>query len=553
MLRQINSHLIPCLPAGRHRRSDIAKESSLCLLSALLLILSFPKFNLEFLAWVGFVPLFLALENKSKSKAFLLSYLTGVIFWFGTIYWLIHVTLAGLIALVLYLGLYFAIFGLLVIPIAYRLSPIGVLFIPALWVVLEYLRGHLLSGFSWALLGYSQYLNLPVIQIADITGVWGVSFLVMTSNVIVYAFIIRRLSGRAKVKSSWFAISCIIIVLLYGFYKINQTPKAAPQSSLKISIIQGNIPQQMKWDNRSGNLIIERYFDLTAKAIKDSPDLIIWPESALPVVLEEEPVYFDRVVNFTRKINTPLLLGAVTYRDNLYYNSALLIAKEGSFIKRYDKIHLVPFGEYIPLREVFDFLETIAPIGDIAAGKEYTLFDVSRATRRPLAVFSVLICFEDLFPELSRRFVDKGAEFLVNITNDAWFGDTSSPYQHLAASVFRAVENRVFLVRSANTGVSGFISPQGKIISLVEDRQGKNTFIPGRLTQQIAVPKLTLSFYTQYGDFFILLCFLFILNTVIFIFKRERWKKQYFCFWYYFCFLLHWAFTFWIKIPFFVR
>ncbi|TRZ95372.1 apolipoprotein N-acyltransferase [bacterium] len=529
MLRQINSHIAPCLPAGRYRTmptgrqvSHIVKVSFPCLLSAVLLILSFPKFNLEFVAWFGFVPLFLALENKSKSKAFLLFYLTGVIFWFGTIYWLIHVTLPGLIVLVLYLALYFAIFGLLVFSIGYRLSAIGLLFIPALWVVLEYLRGHLLSGFGWALLGYSQYLNLPVIQIADITGVWGVSFLVMISNVIIYTLITRRSSGRAKVKSSWFAISCIIIVLLYGFYKINQTPKAESQSSLTISVIQGNIPQEMKWDNRSSSLIIERYFNLTAKAIKDGPDLIIWPEAALPVVLEEEPVYFDKVLNFTRKISTPLLLGVVTYRDNLYYNSALLISKEGSFIRRYDKIHLVPFGEYIPLRKVFDFLETIAPIGDITAGKEYTLFEVSRAGRRPLAVFSVLICFEDLFPELSRRFVSRGAEFLVNITNDAWFGDTSSPYQHLAASVFRAVENRVFLVRSANTGVSGFISPQGKIISLVEDGQGKNTFIPGALTQQIDGFNRASSFYTHYGDLFILVCFLFILSVIIFIFKKKR-------------------------------
>jgi len=482
--------------------------------------LSFPGFNLEFTAWFGFVPLFLAVENKSKSRAFLLFYLTGVIFWFGTIYWLTHVTLLGLIFLVLYLALYFAIFGLLVSAIGYRLSATSLFFIPALWVVLEYLRGRLLSGFGWAFLGYSQYLNLPAIQICDITGVWGVSFLLILSNVVIYTLISRRLSFREKLKKSRYAIFCIVIVLVYGFYKINQTPNSASGDLLKISVIQGNIPQEMKWDNRNNSLIMERYFNLTAKAVKEKPGLIIWPEAALPVVLEEDPVYFDKALYFTQKTGIPLLLGAVTYRDNLYYNSALLVSQEGKSVKRYDKIHLVPFGEYIPLRKFFSFLETIVPIGDISAGKEYTLFRVPRLQAHPSALFSVLICFEDLFPELSRRFVGAGAAFLVNITNDAWFSDTPSPYQHLSSSVFRAVENRVFIVRSANTGVSGFISPRGEIIALVKDRQGKNTFVQGVLTRQIYGHKGALSLYTRYGDFFILVCLCFILSGTILIFRR---------------------------------
>jgi apolipoprotein N-acyltransferase len=216
-------------------------------------------------------------------------------------------------------------------------------------------------------------------------------------------------------------------------------------------------------------------------------------------------LYYKRTSNFAKEIKTPLLLGAVTSRDGLYYNSAVLVSKEAKLLKRYDKLHLVPFGEYIPLRKILGFLETVVPIGDFTAGGDYTIFTLP--TR-----FSVLICFEDLFPEISRGFVKRGADFLINITNDAWFQKTSSPYQHLAASVLRAVENRAFLVRSANTGISGFIAPSGKIISLVQDKMGRNIFINGYSTQEMLAPlEKNLSFYTRFGDMFILACFLFVL------------------------------------------
>jgi len=187
----------------------------------------------------------------------------------------------------------------------------------------------------------------------------------------------------------------------------------------------------------------------------------------------------------------------------------LLVSPEGELLDRYDKLHLVPFGEYIPLRKFFGFLETIVPIGDFSRGNGYTVFSM------PPYKFSVLICFEDLFPGLSREFVKKGADFLINITNDAWFKKTSSPYQHLSASVFRAVENRVFLIRSANTGVSGFIAPTGKIISLVGDKSGNNIFVSGYKTQNIAVYKQGLSFYTRYGNIFIIICLLLALGRLI--------------------------------------
>ena len=474
----------------------------LSLFSGMLLAGSFSFSQCWMLAWFAFVPLFLALANQGARKAFLLSYLSGLAFWSGAIYWLIHVTLLGQILLILYLALYSGIFGFLLSFVLSRRSSAFLLFAPSLWVVLEYLRSHLLTGFPWALLGYSQYANLPVIQSADIAGVWIVSFIIMFVNVA-----IEEALARKRWRYLLFAVVVVILDIFYGAFRLNKNESV---ETLKLSVVQGNIPQELKWDLRAREFVMERYFKLTSEAKKDSPDLIIWPEASLPVVLEDEPVYYARLLDYTKTTARPLLFGAVTDRKGSYYNSALLLSQEGELLERYDKLHLVPFGEFIPLRKFFPFLETIAPIGDIAPGRDYALFNIQHQGLKIPYRFGVLICFEDVFPELSRRFVNQGADFLVNITNDAWFGRTSEAYQHLAASVFRAIENRVNVVRSANTGVSCFINPQGKILSLVSDGAGNSIFIPGYLTQDISLRNQP-TFYGHCGDFLIILCLLCVL------------------------------------------
>jgi len=273
--------------------------------------------------------------------------------------------------------------------------------------------------------------------------------------------------------------------------------------------------REFKWDPEAKGYILEKYLNITSKVNKDKPDLIIWPEAALPVVLEEEPIFMEQVKKLAKEIKIPILLGAVNTQDDHYYNSALLISSEGEISTKYNKLHLVPFGEYIPFRKTVSFLETIVPIGDFTAGREYTVFKTQNSKLKTQNFFSVLICFEDLFPGLSREFIKKGADFLVNITNDAWFKRTSSPYQHLQASVFRAVENRVSLVRAANTGVSGFITPTGKILSLVQDKTGRNIFVDGYVTGEITHLKRNLSFYTRRGDVFVAICLVFILFIVM--------------------------------------
>ena len=495
---------------------------ALSIIAAVLLSLSFSSFNLWQFGWCGFIPLFIALENKSLRRSFIVAYLCGVIFWSFTVYWLVHVTLLGTIILVLYLALYFGLFGL-GITFLRRNQENGILFFPCLWVLLEYVRSYLFTGFPWALIGFSQYKNLPVIQIANITGVWGVSFLVVLVNTVIYSIIRKQL----KLRIYLIYAAILFLSLAYGFIRLSYRPALQKGSRvLKISVIGGNIPQDLKWDKQAVGFIQNSYRELTVAAAGDNPDLIIWPEASVPGLWGQDDAEFALVFSLARQQNINLLAGAVCrLRDN-YYNSALLIDKLGVLQAIYNKLHLVPFGEFVPLKNIFPFLETIAPIGDIEPGNEYTIFKLQPALfEKPVgapAPFGVLICFEDLFPELSRQFVKRGAKFLVNITNDAWYKEGSAPYQHFAASVFRAIENRVYLARAANTGISGFIDPFGRILSVIHDTKEKEIFIKGYSSQSIYLEPPRRTLYNQYGDFFIILCLLFDIYVVIFNLKKKK-------------------------------
>ena len=484
---------------------------ALSIIAAVLLSLSFSSFNFWLFAWCGFIPLFIALENKTLAKSFIIAYFCGIVFWSFTIYWLVHVTLLGTIILVLYLALYFGLFGLNVAFLK-RLRGKAIFFLPCIWVLLEYIRSYLFTGFPWALIGFSQYKNLSVIQIADITGVWGVTFLVILVNIVIYLII------RKQLKSKIYLVCAVLLLLslIYGIIRLSHNPNLAKnKQTFKISVIGGNIPQHLKWNKQAVGFIQNSYKELTVAAANDNPDLVIWPEAAVPGLWPLDAAEFEQVFSLARKQNINLLVGAVSRFQDKYYNSALFIDKLGILQATYNKIHLVPFGEFVPLKNIFPFLETIAPIGDIEPGKEYTIF------KQPVS-FGVLICFEDLFPELSREFVKKGAKFLINITNDAWYKEGSAPYQHFAASVFRAIENRVYLARAANTGISGLIDPSGRILSVIHDINKKEIFVKGYSNQSIYLESSKRTLYNQYGDFFVLFCALLDVYVIICILKNKK-------------------------------
>lgn len=465
----------------------------LAIFSTILLILAFPNFNLNYLAFVGFVPLFLVIQNKSPKKAFLISYISGFLFYLGTLYWLYHVTIGGLIVLCLYLALYFGIFGFIFSLCAMRYALCAM---PLIWVFLEYIQAHLFSGFGWALLGYSQYKNLPLIQIADFSGVYGVSFVVMMVNVVLWksvkAFSVERIAYRKN--TIRYIVLILILVYGYGFFRLNQ--EETGMDRIKVSVIQGNIPQEEKWDPENSEYILNRYASLTRDASKDDPDLIIWPETAFPGFLFIDKVLTDEVVDLTREINTPLLLGANTEEGLRSFNSAVLFSPEKDSVTKYDKMHLVPFGEYVPFSDSFPLLRrlVLGEFGEFTAGKEFKAFSLqpslSRAKPRETfnrnIKFASLICFEDIFPELAREFIKRGAQFLVVITNDAWYGRSGAPYQHAACSVFRAIENRVPVVRCANTGYSCFIDSKGRIYDSVKENK-THLFVAGHKTSVITL------------------------------------------------------------------
>ena len=448
--------------------------------SAALLRLAYPTFDVWVCAWFGLVPLLAAVAGQKPRPAFLTGFVAGFVFFGLTLYWVVHVTLAGAVLLSLYCGLYLGLFGLAYSFAAERLGWLGrCVWTAAFWVCLEYLRSHAMTGFPWALLAYTQSGNLWAIQIADTIGAYGVSFLLVFVNAalleVIEALTAAGLGRRPTVLGRGAVLLAVIGTWLgYGADRLYEDPRLS--APLKVSIIQGNIAQEIKWVPRFSQNIFNKYVLLTQiVGLRDDPDVIIWPETSFPDYLEvgvnDEPLGC-----LAREIGRPLLVGAIRLQDIDYFNSALLYLPSGRLAGLYDKLHLVPFGEYLPGRRQLPFLANVVPIEDFTRGGRHTVFSL-KGERCPLIRASVLICFEDIFPDLARAFVGRGADFLINMTNDAWFKDTASPYQHYQASVFRAVENRVYVVRAANTGISCIIDDAGRRVARAEDAAGKPTFV----------------------------------------------------------------------------
>ena len=442
----------------------------LSILSALLLILCFNLPDLSFLCWISLVPLFVCLEKKILSQRIILSFIFGYLFFLGVLYWISYVSLCGMLILCLYLSIYPIIFGIYVKNFHKNYA---LLLLPGLWILLELIRSRFFfSGFPWALLGHTQFQNILLIQMADKTGVLGITFLIVMVNVALSRIIIRQKLDKIAIFFSFF---CLSIAYGYGFYKIKQN---FPQPELSVSVIQGNIKQEYKWDPAYRNYILKTFRSLSLKANKDNPDLIVWPESSLPGNILDDYSLLQEIICFSKEIKTNLLFGSPREDKAIqrYYNSAFLFDKQGVLKTIYDKIHLVPFGEYIPYKNIFWFLSSTA-IGDFSSGRQYTIFSIPGKHRKNVK-FAVLICFEDIFSEMLKNFRQKGAEFMIIITNEAWFKNSTEPVQHKAISVFRAIENRCWIIRCANTGISCFISPYGRIKGQVEKHK-RNTFIAG--------------------------------------------------------------------------
>lgn len=479
------------------------------LASGLLLTLSFPKAGLSWLAFFALAPWLISLPSLTLKQSFFSGLISGLFHFITLIYWIIptvhiygglHPILAGstLVLLCFYLALYPALFAFLF----KKLNP-GAFFTPVLsaclWTGLEYIRTYAFTGFSWGSLGYSQYSNLLLIQIADLSGVYGVSFLIVLINYGVadlYIFLKRKKEEKRPFLSMLLTVILIFATLVYGQLRlsaIDARMASAPKPA--IAVVQGNIEQDLKWTEAFKNETVQKYLLLSKTTLKDEPELIIWPETALPFYYGHERELSDLVDQCVRESKTHYLIGSPAFKMNeketLYYNRAYMLNRFSIVTATYDKTHLVPFGEYVPFGNVLTFLGKItAQAGNFSSGdKAFAPLDFQEHKT------GVLICFEILFPRIASKFVKNGADILTTVTNDAWFGRTSAPLQHFSMAVFRAVENRRSVVRAANTGISGFIDPKGKILETTP------LFTDRAITRQM--PALTLiSFYTRYGDIF---------------------------------------------------
>ncbi|MBI3252299.1 MAG: apolipoprotein N-acyltransferase [Candidatus Omnitrophica bacterium] len=515
-----------------------ARSFLLVFLSAALLVLPYHIGACWPLAFFAFVPYFFSLGNRPPLGVFTHSFLFGSLFYIFLGYWLTHVSVLGFALMTLYLALYFGVFGHYAagflnpsVEFAGALFPKNmksVFFTASVWALLEYLRGWLIGGIPWALLAYTQWKNIPFIQIADLVGPYGVSFFVMAVNVLVFK-ILKALLAKTRAAAAlpeeaaysrryvsrlfWVLAGLIFALGAYGWANLSlrdSFDRKDPdrKSVLRVSVVQGNIPQDQKWNAQIKDIIFEKYKRLTFMSAVEKSDLIVWPETSFPGYLEDEPVMAAELRSVIRQSQTWVLVGAPTLGDLdrglKFFNSAILYNPVGEEVRRYSKLHLVPFGEYVPFEPLFGFIRHFVEIGRFSPGAERTIFQISSRYRKNKVTvkFGALICYEDIFPGLVRGFCRDGADFLVNITNDAWFGKTAAPYQHAQASVFRAVENRVNVVRATNTGLSCFISPEGRILATVNDK-GSEIFVTGHQGHDLALKK-DRTFYTRFGDVFLL-------------------------------------------------
>jgi apolipoprotein N-acyltransferase len=531
--------------------------------SGLLYTGCFAPFNLTWLCWIALTPLIAAIWFSGREsrlpwlRNLLLGYVAGLAFFWTALSWLTTVTVLGWFVLAFYMAIYFALWAWfcgLVRPRVTKKQSVATtkwdemlaqtrsaaapprspwtkstnnlllaFVLAAAWTTQEWLRGWVFSGWGWNGLGVALHDNWPLIQIVEFTGVAGLSFMVAFANVILVTTV-RRLILEARTHAPrphfdlTLTMAAIVGVLTFG---LRAGQVSTPTKPLRVAAVQSNVPQNQKFDPQFTRKIFDQLRRLSEIALRSNspPDLLIWPESSMPgpVLAEQESYRF--VMNLAASAESDLLLGTIDEEKGHVYNAALLVSDGGERVQVYRKLHLVPFGEYVPGRHLVPLLARIVGDqvpGDFKAGKEYTVFALTTGDVQ----VAPLICFEDTIGELTRQFVlpsetNPGANLLVDITNDGWFLHSAGSHQHLANAIFRCVETRRPMVRAANTGVTCFINQFGRVTQMLSDETG-STFTEGVLTGEIKVPtEHELTFYTRHGELFAKFCAVITLLAVL--------------------------------------
>ncbi len=483
------------------------------ILSALGLSFAFAPFPLRWFSYLALIPLLLVINKCSYKKVFWYGLLFGGLFALFHLWWLYFLIVPvepmtkillylGVTVLFVYLGLYTALFSIIT-------KYVGIIFAPLAWIILEFVRTKSEIGFPWGFLGYTQTPYIPFIQIASVFGVYGISAWVMLVNVIVYWILTK------KQKMTYLIILILVFALPlgYGLLRVKNL-----SSSLDVAIVQPNVGPNEKGDYESRNRLINELLDLIRRASEQKPDLIILPETATLSDITRNIPLRDTIQKMLDTNNVFLFTGTPLYSPNsmVYYNGAVFFRPgQVGFSEIYRKIHLVPFSERIPYADkisLFRKIET-GDMGDCTPGTEFTIFEVQSSK---VQKFNGLICFEAIFPDLTREFTCRGSDLLINVTNDGWFGKTPGPHQHCEMSVMRSVENGVPLIRCANNG-----------ISLIADAYGRTKNRTNLFTQTIVFgsvsSSLTPTFYRKYGDILIWFSLgLILIKVFVKLFKRKK-------------------------------
>jgi apolipoprotein N-acyltransferase len=493
-------------------------RNAIAAVSGAVLALAFPAVDWNPLAWIALVPLLWVGLGAGGRVAFRTGWIAGTVFFLATLYWLVLtigtytnlsplVSVGPLLLLCAFLALGFGIFTA-GCELARRAGIDLALVAPPLWVLIEWIRTYILGGFPWVSLGYSQYRTTYLIQFVEFTGVYGLSALVVLVNVVVYGAVRAWRAGESASTRRLLALTALLVVLVgWGYWRVRQLAAVPAEGTLRVGFIQGNIPQDVKWDPAYQDATIDQYARLTTSAVAEGAELVVWPEAAAPFFFQQEGELRDRILDLARRLHVWLVVGSPAFsaenRALIMHNRAYLVSPEGAALQSYDKMQLVPFGEYVPLKSLFFFVDKVVEgVGDFRAGHTPVVFHTDRAN------FGVLICYEGIFPGLTRRFVAGGADFMVNITNDAWFGRTSAPYQHLAMAAVRAIENRVPLVRVANTGFSAMVDVDGTI------RWRTGLFETEWRVDTVSWTGIS-TFYARYGDCFVYGCLVLLALIVV--------------------------------------
>ena len=466
-----------CAALNRSSCKSYWWHRGLAILAGALLALAFPRPNIAGFAWIA--PGLLLLAAR-RGKSFWLGYLGGFTHYLISLSWLLEIPVRfypvlGWIALAAYLGLYPAAWAWLCVKVslAFDSPPSGwtkrILFAfccAIAWVAMEMIVARMFSGFPWNLLGASQQPLLPLLQIASFTGVYGVSFLAVWFSVSLVN-VLTALRGRVAERHVWLkelALPLLAVALAYAF-GLNQMRSApAAERFLRIALVQPNIPQTMIWDPDKADARFAELLRLTSAALTNKPDLLIWPEAAVPKMVRAYPETRNAIKQLAASNHVWFIIGSDDFdfrgTNAVFFNSSFLVSPRGEFLSTYRKRRLVIFGEYIPLVDWLPFIKYLTPItSGFAAGERPVTFALGELRAKT----SVLICFEDVFPHYAREHAADEVDFLVNITNDGWFGESAAQWQHAASAALRAVENGRPLVRCANNGLSCWIDRFGAI------------------------------------------------------------------------------------------